>query len=304
MNVTTPRNFTFSYTDSDGIGIPNAVVKYYELESTNYKSNGSLVDDGNGLYTLAINPEVLPTGEYSVVIAIGQTNYVERSAVISLNIVTKPIQIEFTGESLTQVISKPQGENITLSFTLFDTVAGTSLASEGTTVKITYVTASGSEITEEMNSLGNGQYEITINTKDYQALVTPISFFAKIEITRANYTLVSKQISITITPPVIFGIPQMFVYVGLGVGLLAMVLYGSLQYVKYARIPQSVKRIMETRKLIKKGKKFSRNPVATIRDGSYKKRLDEYWQAIGLEYKIDTPTGNAMTSGDQKNGVQ
>jgi hypothetical protein len=291
VNVTTPYIFQFSYIDENTkLGIPNAAVSRYEWENekTGESGVGDLIDKGNGIYWLDFNTQNLKIGLYSLVVSIGQTNYVERASVIALSIIEKPIGVNYRGNIKDGIIEQPQGENIVIEFELLDLVAthtsGQNVPLTGATVNLEY-----DKKTVQMQEVEPGVYRFVIDSNEYEALAAAITFQAKITITKTNYTIAPISLTISITPPeFVIGtirIPKIFVYIIAAVGGLAIVSSLTTRYIRYAKIPTVVKRIMETKKILQKNGSISDEKVLRSFDELYYAENEEAWKALGLTLK-------------------
>ena len=291
VNVTTPYIFQFNYVDEDTkVGIPNAAVARYEWENEKTGESGiaDLIDKGNGIYWLDFDTANLKIGSYSLVVSIGQTNYVERTSVIALSIVEKPIAVNYRGNIQNGIIEQPQGDDILIEFELLDLVA---THSSGQNVRLTDATVSleYDNKTVQMQEVEPGIYRFVIDSNEYEALAAAITFQAKITITKANYTIEPISLTISITPPeFVVGnirIPKIFVYIIAAVGGLAIVSSLTMRYIRYAKIPTVVKRIMETKKILQKNGTITDEKVLRSFDELYLAENEEAWKALGLTMK-------------------
>ncbi len=280
VNVTTTLTMFFNYTDATGIGIPNAAVAEYEWEDpVGNKYSGFLADVGNGIYNLDFGTATKSLGKYSLVITIGQTNYVERVAVIALYIVEKPIIVTPVAFTQGQTVKQPQGEDITISVDLYDPVAGAPLV--GATVDLFF---DGEYRAMSPSTTTSGRYQITLPTGTYDALFAQIDFPSKIRVTMANYTQIGGEylFTIAITPPQWFGIPQIYWIIIISSVSIVVVAFGIIKAVQHSRIPQFVRDIQRVRTTIRKNKSAGRESITESRGETISKALETRYAALGM----------------------
>ncbi len=145
----------------------------------------------------------------------------------------------------------------------------------------------------EQNS---GNYTLVITAADLGKLGLK-GYLLSIQVSKENYTAPVISLSLTVSLPVdpYFGVPYMY-WMIIGVAVIAFVaILGINSYVRYARIPAVIKRINETRVSIKKHRPMTKEPVTPTFQANYKKRVDESWRSIGLEYEEKSSKAGAVT---------
>ena len=285
MNVTTSNIFYFSYIDQYDRNIHNATVAYYELQSGDIITSDTLVYLGNGIYELDLNLELKPVGTYLIVIHLGIENYFERAGSISLKIIKKQITLLLPETLIDNDIEQPEGEDIVIEFELFDQLANAPLT--GATVYMEY--RNQTYPLEELEESGTYRYVIDTTSAEYKAFFAAETDIATIFVEKANYTMPSFNIGISVTPPEYnfgsVGIPKVFIIIGSAVGLFAMAVYGTTKYVKYLTIPLIVKQLASTRKAISGKKKIEQIIIThTAQEEIYDLFKDD-WELLDLDLK-------------------
>ncbi|WP_371805856.1 hypothetical protein [Candidatus Lokiarchaeum ossiferum] len=309
INVTTTYQMIFAYDTNASIGISNANVAYYEWEFQGVTHEAQLVDIGGGMYLLDFNTASRQVGVYFFVVHLGQANYIERSASITLNIKEKPIDLSLTSDLADKIVETPEGENIVIEFSLYDPVAQTALS--GAIVTMDY---RGNNITvEETDTLGTYRYVIDTASIDYNALIAAKTEIATISISKANYTIDPFQITISVTPPEFtvgsVGVPKIFVFIGGAVGLLAIAIAGVTKYIQYANIPLIIKKINATKKDIEKNNEIGESNISVTSKEEIVERLKDRWDILDLDLAsilgvndVKTASDSVITTGDEEVG--
>ncbi|UYP45251.1 hypothetical protein NEF87_001536 [Candidatus Lokiarchaeum ossiferum] len=309
INVTTGYQMIFAYEDSEYVGISNAIVAYYEWEFQGITHEGQLVDIGDGKYLLDFNTATRQVGMYFFVVHLGQANYIERSASITLNIKEKPISLTLSAELADKIVEMPEGENIVIEFSLYDPVAQAPLT--GAAVSMNY---RGSNWTvEETDTLGTYRYVIDTASIDYNALLAAKTEIAIVSVDKANYTIEPFTITISVTPPEFtvgnVGVPKIFVFIGGAVGLLAIVIAGVTKYVQYANIPMIIKKINATKKDIEKNNEIGESNISISSKEEIVERLKDRWDILDLDLAsilgvndVKTASDSVITTGDEEVG--
>lgn len=283
INVTTEHLFMITYEDAIGNGIENADLAYYEWEVSGETQIGQLQELGNGIYLLDFDTANRSIGTYLLIIHMGKANYLERAGSITIQIEPKPVKLAVPSELQDNVVSQPQGEDIIIQLTLTDPVNNNQPLTNAT-VTMNY---RGKTYSFEEKQPGVYEYIIKTDTDEYNALISAITDSATIYIQKANYSINPYTITISITPPeyVIAGthIPKIFVYIGGSVALIAIAIVGSTKYIRYLRIPETIKKIDQTMKEISKNATISDDPIMR----SYHELLaDKYgnaWKFLDLD---------------------
>jgi len=240
-------------------------------------------------------------------IYIGKENYVTRSASLSLAIEPRIVQAKLGTEISEKRVEKPEGNKITLQFNFTDPVTGGPL-----TNAIVTMTYRGK--TYNLTETSPGVYEYTIDTSkgDYQALISADNDYAIIHVSKANYTMDDIEVFVSVTPPEFtigsFGIQKIFVYIGGGVALIAIGVYGTARYIHYANIPLIVKQIDKTAKNIKGKKVLSDDRLTTTKEEEIVEKFGDYWELLDLDLaeilgiKEEGTKATPVTPGDTEAG--
>jgi hypothetical protein len=303
MNVTTDHKFYFNYSDFSGHGVENAIIAMYEWNrvGSDETYSGTLLDFGNGLYMLDFNSMIRPIGTYYLLIQIGQNNYIDRMAALTLTIVPRPIVMIPDSVMNTSTIEIEQGLKVNLRMRLQDPV-NSDEPLNGARIAITYDGKGPFTFDDE----GDGFYSYEFTTEDYNALINTIPLQVRIDIQKENYTITPFTLTIAITPPQIWGIPKMYVYIAVGVAIILGILYGTISLVRYIKIPPFIKRLDETLRIVSKRKKLKEGKVAPPATETVLHIIGNKWQALNLNLRslFNPASGPLMnvTPGDQKKG--
>lgn len=304
--------YYFNYSRDYGAltGITQANIAYFEWENTLTGDSGvnSLVEMENGLYLLDFDTEHRPISNYSIAVYIGKTNFVTRSAVLSLEILPREVNNVLGEDVSTGIAKKAEGNVIVIEFTLTDPLDGTPLT--GANVTMTY--RGKTYDVPETSTLGTYRYEIDTETEEYNALAAAITDLATITVTKANYTLAPFDVTISVTPPEFVigntGIPKIFVYIGGTVALLAIAIAGTVRYIKYANIPEIIKKIDKTKKLIAGNKVLDDANITKSKKEEMLEMFGDYWEMLDIDMeKIlmiskDDSSSVPVTPGDIEGG--
>ena len=198
--------FTFEFSDTHAdIGIPGAVTNY-TLEHI----RGSLVDFGNGTYSLTLNTSVVIAGSvpHDISITFRKDNY--RFAYGLVKLLVKPIPTEVTGPvSLTFAIF----DNYTMIFTFRDTLNNMLITDGIATVRWDFTPV-------VLTNLGNGSYvfgpsEANLSTVLQDRESNPYEI--EVSISRANYSRTYHTVYLTIRQietKIVNTEPPTIIYVG------------------------------------------------------------------------------------------
>ncbi|MHA1674455.1 MAG: hypothetical protein ACTSYI_12615 [Promethearchaeota archaeon] len=299
INVTTHHEFLICYSELGGTMITGADIAYFEWEDGTTTHTGYLEDLANGYYRLDFNTLHQPIGTYLIAIYVGKHNFVTRSATITLNIVERPVSIVLGDDIVTKVAETPEGNHIVIEFSLTDPVDGTPLTDAIVTMEYR-----GKNIPiPESDIPGTYRHVIETETEEYNALVAAITDTATISIQKANYTIDSFDITISVTPPEFVvgsvGVPKIFVYIGATVALLAIAIAGTTRYIRYARIPLIVKQIDSTKKLMGGNKTISDENLTNTYEEEIIELYHEAWDMLDLDLKEILGSGSSSSTNIQ-----
>jgi len=277
VDIGVTRNFYFEYTvESSGTGLSDVSLSECSWE----KAIGGVVVDsgvvslnsiGNGMYELDMDTENLEIATYTLIIKLGEANYVERDAILFLNIVPRDIDVE-----IDDIISVPSGEDLTFSISLTDSVDNSPLLNADVILEL-------NEVPYDFDDNGDGSYSITIR----DSALTEAFFFtelvsANIIINKANYSQTTEAFTIEVTMTEIFGFPMFYFLMIVG-AIVAVV--GALvisRQVRRARIPTFVKKSREMTKNIKGRKSISDSLLYPSKEEYIIKKLGDKWEMLDL----------------------
>jgi hypothetical protein len=279
-----PYEFYFLYQDNKGVPIEGANNYYFEwqLANTTETTISPMLSHGNGIFALNFHPESRQIGTYIIIVHIEKSNYVERIATLTLEIIERPILILNEGSMKSTIIESSQGENIHLEFRIFDETTQSSLTNA--TVKFNYL---GKEI--KLSEIEPGVYTGIIRTDsgDFNAFVRTQTVAAVLTIEKADYASKTIDFTLSVSPPeyVIAGmkIPKIYVIIGGGIAILLGSLWAMIAIVHYARIPKIIKRIRETKAIIQKNRFIAKEEIVRT------------WERI--VYDIDVEEWNKIDEG-------
>ena len=278
VHIGTSKIFTFEYTvELSGAGLSDVSLS----ECTWEKDIGGVVVDsgvvslnsiGNGEYELDFDTETLEIASYSLIIRFAETNYVERDAIIFLNIVPRVIGLEV--DSIIPVVS---GSDLSFDIDLTDTIDGSDLTNAEVYL---YINSERIDFTDN----GDGSYSVEIP----DAEIVDAFFFADavpidITINKANYSSKTERITIQVNITEIFPGFPMFYFLMIVGAIVAVV--GSLvasRQIRRARIPTFVKKSKEMAKNIKGRKSISDSLLYPSKEEYIIKKLGDKWEMLDL----------------------
>ena len=277
--IGTSKLFYFEYTvELSGIGLSDVYLSECSWEKDIV---GVVVDSGvvslnsmgNGVYELDLDTEILDIATYTLIIRLGETNYVERDAIIFLNVIPRDIEVE-----MDSIISVVSGNALSIDISLIDTVDDTPLLNAEIVLKLNNVPFAN------FTDNGDGSYTITIPDS---GLVDAFFFTeliqASITINKANYTQTTGAFTIEVTITEIFPGFPMFYFLMIVGAIVAVV--GSLvasRQIRRARIPTFVKKTREMSKNIKGRKLISDSLLYPSKEEYIIKKLGDKWEMLDL----------------------
>jgi len=276
--VGVPEIFYFEYVvESTGTGLSNIDIKQCAWEK---EIGGVVVDQGivelndlgNGFFELDLNTESLEIARYSLVITFSETNYVERNAIIFLNIIPREFEID-----VSDIVSVVSGQALSFNIGLTDPIDDTPVTDSEVSITVGGV---------QYNFTDNGDGTYTVIVPD---AILPDAFFfnerltASLTIRKANYSDTIRTIFIDVKMVEIFPGFPLFYFLMLVAAVVAVV--GSLvayRVIQKARIPTFVKRVREIKSAIKSKKKISESLLYPSKEEYLLKRVGDKWETLGL----------------------
>ena len=276
--VGTVKVFNFEYiVEATGTGLSDIDIKecVWEKEIGGVLFDSGVIeltDMGNGFFELDLNTELLEIATYTLQITFSETNYVERSAIIFLNIIPR----EF-GIVASEIVSVVSGNALTFDISLFDLIDSNDI-----TEAEVFLTVSG--IRYNFSDNGDGAYTVTVPDS-----ILPDAFFLNERLTsyltirKANYSDTTRIIFIDVKMTEIFPGFPMFYFLLIIIGTVAVV--GALvayRAIQRAKIPKFVKRAREMKSNIKGKKAISESLLYPSKKEYIVKQVGDKWEMIGL----------------------
>lgn len=270
--------FYFEYfVENTGVGLSNIDMKQCAWEK---EIGGVIVDEGivelndlgNGLFELDLKTETLEIATYSLVITFRETNYVERNAIIFLNIIPREFDID-----VNDIVSVVSGNALTFDISLTDPIDSTPI-----TGSIAFLTVGG--IRYNFTDNGDGTYTVIVPDS-----ILPDAFFfnerltTSLTIRKTNYSDTTKTIFIDIKMTEIFPGFPLFYFLMIIATFIAIV--GSLvayRAIQKARIPTFIKKVREIKNAIKSKKSISESLLYPTKEDYIVKNVGDKWEALGL----------------------
>ncbi len=287
--IGTPKTFYFEYTvETTGDGLADIGVHECTWEKD---INGVVVDSGivslddlgNGIYELDLDTESLDIATYTLIVKLGETNYIERDAIIFLHIIPRDIEVDAD-----KIISIVSGNDLTFDISVTDPIDETPLLNAEV-----YLMLDGVRYDFYDND------DVGIYTVDIPDSAIPEAFIfseqipGEITINKANYTETKVAVFIDVKLVEIFPGFPMFYFLMIVIGIIAIA--GSLlayRQIQRARIPTFVKKVKEMSKDIKGRKSISDSLLYPSKEEFTVKRLGDKWEMLGLSLEeilgIDT----------------
>ncbi len=283
VDIGTSRIFYFEYTvELSGTGLSDVSLSECSWEKD---ISGVVVDSGvvslnsigNGFYELDLDTETLDIATYTLIIRLGETNYIERDAIIFLNVVPRDIELEIDG-IISNVISVVSGNALSVDISLTDTTDDSPLLNAEVFLELNGVSFD--------NFTDNGDGSYTINIPDSE-LIDAFFFTelvqANIIINKVNYSQTTKSFTIEVNITEIFpSFPMIYFLMIIG-AIIAVV--GSLvayRQIQRARIPTFVKKVRKMSKNIKGKKTISDSLLYPSKEEYIIKKLGDKWESLGL----------------------
>ncbi len=281
--VGTSRIWEFNYSTAAGIGISNAsaVLEWQRLVGgLVVESNSSeLNNTEDSIYELNFNTELRQIGSYVLVVSIGLPNYVERQAILSLEIIARNTTLQLSALFKNNIIEIVSGNPLNFSLFLSDPT-NNNAPIIGATVWMIF-----QGIRYNFDDLGNGNYSVGVGAAALNGtMLLVLTDTARIYIEKANYTFSSEGelITINIIPISPLGLPLMVWFIIIGVIVIFVGGYGTMKYIQYMRIPQFIKDVSKMRKSIKSGKTIPEGIIGETKMEFMTKSLGDKWSSIGL----------------------
>jgi hypothetical protein len=271
--------FYFEYTvESSGIGLSGVSLSECAWE----KAVGGVVVDsgvvslnslGNGMYSLDLNTENLEIATYTLVIRLGENNYVERDAIIFLNIIPRDINVD-----VDNVISVVSGNDLSIDISIFDAIDNSPLQNAEVVLELNNVTYG------YFDDNGGGAYSINIPDSDLtDAFIANVFVQANIIVNKVNYSQTTKSFAIEVKMTEIFpGFPMFYFLMLVGAIVAVVAALVISRQVRRARIPTFVKKAREMSKNIKGRKSISDSLLYPSKEEYIIKKLGDKWELLDL----------------------
>ena len=108
-----------------------------------------------------------------------------------------------------------------------------------------------------------------------------------VEIQKTNYTFTPIHISLTISLPVdpYLNIPYLYWIIIIGTAILVTSVTITRRIIKNARIPQFLRQLQKTKKIIKKNSEIIDPIITGTREDELLNRFGHLWEELGLDFK-------------------
>ena len=276
--IGTSKTFYFDYSiESSGTGLTDVELSECAWEK---EVGGVVVDSGllslnslgNGMYELVMNTETLEIASYTLIIRFAETNYIERDAIIFLNVVPRVIGLE-----VSDIIPVVSGNDLSFDISLTDTIDASAL----TNAEV-FLTLDG--IRFNFTDNGDGTYSVIIpDSSIVDAFFFSDAIPVDITINKANYGSKTERITVQVNLTEIFPGFPMFYFLMIVGAVIAVV--GSLvayRQIQRARIPTFVKKVREMSKNIRGRKSISDSLLYPSKNEFIVKKLGDKWDVLGL----------------------
>lgn len=274
-----PKIFYLEYTvESTGTGLSDIPLRECSWEK---EIGGHVVDSGivsltslgSGMYELDLDTETLEIATYTLVIKLGETNYVERDAILFLNI--KPRDI---GVDIDDIISVVSGNDLSIDIYLTDTVDNSPLLNADVALELNDVYFAN------FTDNGDGTYTIDVSDSD---LIDAFFFTELVQATiiiyKADYSQTTKPFTIEVRITEIFpGFPMFYFLMIVGVIVAVIGALVVSRQIRRARIPTFVKKSREMGKNIKGRKLISDSLLYPSKEEYIIKKLGDKWETLDL----------------------
>ncbi len=301
--IGTLKTFYFEYTvETTGDGLSDAGVHECSWEKD---INGVVVDSGvvslndlgNGIYELDLDTESLDIATYTLIVKLGETNYIERDAIIFLHIIPRDIEVDSD-----EIISIVSNNDLTFDISLTDPIDETPLLNAEVYLMLAGVRYNFSDDNDD------GIYSVLIpDSAIPEAFIFSEQIPGEITINKANYTETKVTVVIDVNLVEIFPGFPMFYFLMIVIGIIAIV--GSLvayRQIQRARIPTFVKKVKEMSKNIKGKKSISDSLLYPSKEDYIVKRLGDKWEMLDLSLEeilgIDTKKKKKLPDSTESKG--
>ncbi|GAG29300.1 unnamed protein product, partial [marine sediment metagenome] len=215
----------------------------------------------NSLYVLDFDTETREVGKYALFVTLQKDNYAPRMAFIDLEIKNRTILTLEPGgdyiksenyDSESGQYKAVKGEDIVITIELWDKSnpdgIGGYLPLLNADVKL-YIEGNDENFDED----GNGEYTLTLSTKDYDAFFRDLTLTAEIRISKENYDIDPIGITIVVKMSEIFGFPMFYFIMIISAIAAVGVSLVTYRQVQRRKIPKFVRKVREMQKNIKGG---------------------------------------------------
>ncbi|MHA1284160.1 MAG: hypothetical protein ACTSQP_16805 [Promethearchaeota archaeon] len=282
-------NFTFNYKDYlTSKPIINADDKSFTMQKLDENGNpiegesvsGYLNELGNGTYILDLNTETLEVGKYFVFLTLDKKFYDDKDAILDLQIEKRKIDTTLSSnfKISNNKIEVIKGDVIKLTLELSDPTKNG--------IPLTNVTIKLILGDEEFSfkEKGDGLYELSIDTDNYDAFFTAQTLTGQITIEKEDYNPESIEITIVINMEEgpIPGLPTFYFLMIVGAILAVVISLVSYNLIQKARIPKFIKKVREMKTAISKRKSISESLLYPSKEEMMVKKFGELWEELDL----------------------
>ena len=277
--------FYFTYIEeSSSLGLAGSELRTYEWTkevggSIVDSGAGSLLDIGNGDYSLDFDTETREIATYTIIFNIEKENYAQRGGILIVNIIPRDFDISLPSEFNGIIISTVAGEDLTFTLELTDKINGSAIIGASVSIKV-----QGVQIPIDFTDLGNGNYSVNIAASDLpDAFLLPENIQGTITISNIYYSSDELKITIAVKMVEIFpGFPMFYFLMILGAVVAVVGALVISRQVRRARIPTFVKKSREMTKNIKGRKSISDSLLYPSKEEYIIKKLGDKWEMLDL----------------------
>lgn len=282
-------SYLFRFTDLWQSPVPGAsATVMWVNRATNATTTGTLVaraDLGPGVFELPVHAHASAVGRYDFTVTLAKPNYHAKVATFGYEITRIPTTFQLlvdrgpaagaTNLTSGAVLELQEGERFKLHLNFSDARTGHAI----TDVQVSYALVQGG--VDYTHLLANSS-----SRPDYLNLTGDLPrgvYTFTLTLTKPNYDPQSVTVTINVDWRELWGLDVLWWYVI--VGMVAVVL-GALfgyRYLRWARLPDTIKKIVQTRKKIQKGDEGMEVRVVPDFMEQATKVFGKKWQQLGLK---------------------
>jgi len=260
---------------------PEGAIIYYEIYQILSNSSQILYKQGTftsfGLGTSLFTLTGKDLGNYNIHLHSFLENYTAAEINFEFVVEKKPITLLDETIGINTVIEVPQNNDIEFIFEIWDSVHDIPLVDA-----IVLVDLDGTIY----RFYGNDQGVYNINfSSEILSNYDVGTYNLNVEIQKTNYTFTPIHISLTISLPVdpYLNIPYLYWIIIIGTAVLVTSVTITRRIIKNARIPQFLRQLQKTKKIIKKNSEIIDPIITSTREDEFLNRFGHLWEELGLD---------------------